>query len=285
MRVSRRNLLLSFALSAVAGGGYSFLVEPNWLRIRRYDLTSPKWPDQFEPLKIVFATDFHVGCPSVGLEETHAIVKTINALKPDIVLLGGDFLISGVLLGTKIKPAPIAAILGQLHARHGVYSVLGNHDWWEDGEGMRRSLEAQNIKVLENDTRRIERDGGSFWLAGLADDTTRHPDLEKTMAQIDNSAPVIMLAHDPACFLTMGDRPVVTLCGHTHGGQIVIPYVMPLVIPGRAPRKYAYGHIQEQGRDLIVSSGIGTSILPARFGRRPEIVEINIRGEGRVSLT
>lgn len=283
MRISRRNLFISFALSAVAGGGYSFLVEPNWLRVRRYDLTTQKWPAKFAPLKIAFATDFHVGCPSVGLEETHAIVQKINEIKPDIILLGGDFLISGVLLGTKIKPAPIAAILGELKAPLGVYSVLGNHDWWEDGQGMWRALEQQNIKVLENNVVHVSRDDGSFWLAGLADDTTRKPDLDATLAQVDNFDPVIMLAHDPAAFMTMNDIPVVTLCGHTHGGQIVIPYVMPLVVPGRAPMKYAYGHIHEQERDLIVSSGIGTSILPVRFGRRPEVVEINITGKGDVS--
>ena len=83
----------------------------------------------------------------------------------------------------------------------------------------------------------------------------------------------------------MSDRPVVTICGHTHGGQVVVPYVTPITIPGRAPLKYAYGHIQEEGRDLIVSSGIGTSMLPVRFGRRPEILEITIQGVGSSAVS
>lgn len=245
---------------------------------KKYTLNSPKWPQEFGTLKIALVTDLHVGCPSVGLEETAAIVKITNDLNPDIILLGGDFLISGVLLGRDIPAQEIATVLKSLKAPLGVHSVLGNHDWWEDGRGMWSALESAGISVLENKAIKIERDKGAFWLAGLADDTTRRPDLTSTLSQADSSNPVILLAHDPACFLTMTDRPVVTLCGHTHGGQVVLPYISPIVIPGRAPLKYAYGHVAEQGRDLIVSSGIGTSILPVRFGRRPEIVEVSITG-------
>jgi len=284
-RFSRRDLLKFSALTAFAGGGYSFLVEPSWMRLRTYDLKSSKWPAEFGSLTIAFASDFHVGCPSVGLEETDAIVQKLNALNADIIILGGDYLVSGLLLGRYVQPHLIAPILGQLKAPLGVYAVLGNHDWYKDGQGMWDALEKNGIKVLENSALKVVRDQGSFWIAGLADDETRTPDLDKTMAQIDNDAPVIMVAHDPASFIDMNDRPVVTLCGHTHGGQVVIPYVTALVIPGRAPLKYAYGHVAEQGRDLIISSGLGTSILPVRFGRRPEIVKITIENAGGTALS
>jgi uncharacterized protein len=273
MIINRRQFLALLGIGA-STGGYSFLVEPNWLRLKEYTIKSPKW--RGPKLRIAFATDFHAGCPSVGIEEIDHIVEKLNALEADIIFLGGDFLIQGVLLGQHIPPKPISNALGKLKARLGVYSVLGNHDWWGDGRGMWNALEDNGITVLENSVVRIGDGDRPFWVAGMADDTTRDPDYKKTMEAVTDDAPVIMLAHDPASYMEIKDRPVVTLCGHTHGGQVVVPYITPIIVPGRAPKKYAYGHIQEEGRDMIVSSGLGTSVLPVRFGRRPEIVSITL---------
>lgn len=274
MKISRRDFI-KYSV-AVPLGLYSFLIETRWLRTQHYILASPKWPNTAKPLKIAYAADMHVGCPSVNERDLRQIVNELNALNADVIMLGGDFLIRTVLLGTYVKPEPIADILKNLKAPLGVYSVLGNHDWWNDGAGMWKALENVNIRVLENSAVKIEKQGHSYWIAGMADDMTRKPDYEKTMAFVTDDAPVIMLAHDPASFMEIDQRPVVTICGHTHGGQVTIPYVTPIVIPGRAPLRYAYGHIHEEGRDLIVSGGIGTSILPVRFGRRPEIVSITL---------
>lgn len=247
------------------------------MRFKDYHFTSPKWPKEAKPLRIAYASDFHVGCPSVGMEEMAHVVEKINALDADIILLGGDYL-SHVLLGQTFTPEEIAAVFAPLSAPLGVYSVLGNHDWWRADQGMAlwTALEANGVKVLENSAVKITQDGFSFWLSGMADDSTRTPDYSKAMSFVADDDPVIMLAHDPASFMEIGERPVLTICGHTHGGQVVIPYISPIVIPGRAPLKYAYGHIQEQGRDMIVSSGLGTSVLPVRFGRRPEILTIEV---------
>lgn len=274
-KLSRRHFLELSGAGLVAGG-YSFLVEPRWLRLCHYTLATPKWPKEMKPLRVAFATDFHVGCPSVGLEEMEHVIRKINDLNADIILLGGDFLIQRVLLGTHFSVEEIAAPFSKLSAPLGVYTVLGNHDWWGDAKGLWRNLEEAGVKVLENNAVKVDGSGFSFWVAGMADDTTRKPDYSKTMADVADDAPVVMLAHDPASFMEIGARPVVTLCGHTHGGQVTIPYISPIIIPGRAPLKYAYGHIREGGRDMIVSGGIGTSILPVRFGRRPEIVLIEV---------
>jgi predicted MPP superfamily phosphohydrolase len=279
IKLTRRGFLGLSLGSAVLGGFYSFVVEPRWLSIRDYVLPTKKWPKGAKPLRIAFASDMHVGCPSVGIEELGYIVEKINKLSADIILLGGDYLIQGVVLGKYMPPGPIAEILSQLKAPLGVYSVLGNHDWWRDGEGMLNALENSGIKVLENNAVKVSGEGYDFWVAGMADDTTRKPDYTKTIQFVSDKEPVIMLAHDPASFMDVGERPVVTLCGHTHGGQVTIPYVSPIVIPGRAPLRYAYGHIHENNRDLIVTGGIGTSILPVRFGRRPEIITVTILSE------
>lgn len=282
--MTRREFILNlfnYSLLAAAGlGGYSFAIEPNWIRQVNYDFPTLKWPSGHAPLKIAIAADLHVGCPSINLKRLRGVVSRLNALKPDVTLLLGDFLIGGVALGKYVRPEPIGEALSFLKARYGVYSVLGNHDWWKDGQGMWNALDHAGIKVLENDAilvKRPDQKGQNFWIAGLADDTTRTPDIPATLSKITDDQPVVMISHDPAPFMDMPTRPVVTLAGHTHGGQVAMPFFGPLIIPGRAPRKYAYGHIIEEGRELIVSSGVGTSILPVRFNMLPEILSLTIR--------
>lgn len=279
--VSRRSFFKTLFKAGVIGsaGGlvYSGAVEPFWFTVKKYTIQSPKWPKAMPPLRIAVAADLHVGCPSVNLKTTEWIVDSLNAMKADCIVLLGDYLISGVKGGKYVPPQLIGEVLSGLRAPMGVYSVLGNHDWWEDGEGMWAALEAAGIKVLENDAQYIEASAGQkFWIAGLADDSTRKPDITGTLEKVKTDDPVIMLSHDPASFLEMTGRPVVTLSGHTHGGQMAIPFWGAVVIPGRAPIKYAYGHIQEQGKDLIVSCGIGTSVLPLRLSRRPELIDLTI---------
>lgn len=274
-KLTRRQFVGLSTVSACTGAGYSFFLEPRWLRLKYYEIVSPKWRSH-KPLKIVFISDLHMGCPSVGKEELAHIIETANAQNPDIIFLGGDFLIRGVMFGQYMPPQTFASMFSKLRARLGVFSVLGNHDWWKDGKGMWDALEAVGVHVLENTAIKVDSQGHRFWVGGMADDTTRHPDYQKTMSGITDEDPVLLLAHDPASFMEIGDRPVLTLCGHTHGGQVTIPYISPIIIPGRAPLKYAYGHIKEQGREMIVTSGVGTSVLPVRFGRRPEVVVITV---------
>lgn len=282
--VTRRQFLLSVVkFSALGGlllGGYVTGIEPNWIRRTHYDLVSPKWPKGYAPLNLAIAADFHVGCPSVNLKRTRNVVERLNALNPDMTLLVGDYLVKGVVGGTYVHPGPIADVLGGLRAKYGVYAVLGNHDWWKDGPGMWDALERNGIRVFENGAMKVRRpdlSGQDLWIAGLADDSTRTPDIPATMAQITDDDPVIMMSHDPAPFLEMTDRPVVTVAGHTHGGQVRVPFMPPVFMAGRGPRRFAYGHIHEKNRDLVVTSGIGTSILPVRFNMLPEIVTMTVR--------
>lgn len=246
------------------------------LHLRRYDIRNHKWPARQGVLNILFLSDFHVGCPSVSLGDLAAIVSQANECAPDIVLLGGDYLSKRMPFGNYVPPELVAAALGMLKAPLGVFAVLGNHDWHRDGEGMRRALEQNGIGVLENSAVRVEKNGQAFWIAGLADHTMRMPDYERAMAQVTDGHPVLLLAHDPKDFAAIDERPVATFSGHTHGGQVRLPFVGPLILPGGVPRRYDYGHIVERGRDLIVTGGIGESILPLRFGMKPEIVQVTL---------
>lgn len=283
MALSRRHFLGAAAFVSAAVALDAVLIEPHLIRSTIYDLPTVKWPADQPPLKIVMASDFHVGCPAVSYESLELLVTRMNAVGADMICLPGDFLTNDRrIVIHKDDPADIARILAALKAPLGVYAVMGNHDWKAKGtaaEGHRlwKQMESRGIAVLENDALKIKTPRHDFWLAGLADDTTRRPSLTKTYNHVTDSRPVIMMTHDPATFLEKDDRPVVTLAGHTHGGQVVLPFAGVIHIPGRAPKRYAYGHIVESGRDLIVTSGIGESGLPVRFRAPPEIVTLTLR--------
>jgi hypothetical protein len=175
--------------------------------------------------------------------------------------------------------------LARLKARHGVYAILGNHDWWYDVEGVRNALRHVRIPLMSNDAVLLGDRGAKFWLAGI-DDQLAHPighknfrgedDLPGTLAKIKTADPVILLVHEPDIFTQVPPRVALTLAGHTHGGQIVIPFVPPVWAPSAYGARYAYGHIVEQDRHMIVSGGLGTSKVPLRLGVTPEIVRVTL---------
>ncbi len=266
----------------ILAGAWGVFVEPNRLVVRHWSHASPRWPVEYPRLKIALISDLHVGSPHVGLDKLTAVVERTNAEHPDMVLLLGDYVIQGVLGGHYVPPEPIAEALGRLQAPFGVYAVLGNHDWWDDGPRIRKALDKVGVHTLENDAiRRDLGDGSAVWLAGIADATTRSPDITGALKQVTDSAPVLLLSHDPAPFQNIPERPVATFSGHTHGGQIYIPLIGAVLSPGRGPRAWAYGHTVDAGRDLFVTGGIGTSILPVRFNMPPEIVILELSAAPR----
>ena len=291
--ISRRLFLRSagaVAASTAGLGSYAFAIEPGWrLDVTRYALTPPRWPAGLR-LKVGVIADIHACRPMMGPQHIRTIVGLTNGLKPDIIVILGDFNGAHRYVSGPVMPEEWAAVLAELRAPLGVYSVLGNHDFWhgalptlkgDEGESVRRALRSANIRLLENDAVRINTPNGPFWLAGLGDQMAHHPsrsvfigidDLPGTLRQVTDSAPVLLLAHEPAIFRRMEPRVSLTLCGHTHGGQVYIPgFGTPAIARERA---YVYGHIVENGQHMIISGGLGTSIIPVRFMRPPEVVEV-----------
>jgi predicted MPP superfamily phosphohydrolase len=164
----------------------------------------------------------------------------------------------------------MAAVLGRLKAPQGVYAVLGNHDWWHDGERTAKALAAQGIRVLENASVRLP--GHDLWVVGIGDDSTGHSESDKALAGVPKGAATLVMMHDPFSFATMPRTQGLVVASHTHGGQISVPGHGALVVPGRAPREWAYGWIAHKGNRMYVTSGLGVSILPVRFNMRPEWV-------------
>jgi len=173
-----------------------------------------------------------------------------------------------------IAPEIIAHGLAGLRARLGVYAVLGNHDEWDDAPRIRRALEAEGIHVLDNEVTEIRDRGVSIWIAGLADYTTRDQAIEATIARAGDL--VIALTHEPDSFPGIPARVALTLAGHTHGDQVALPLLGRLVVPSRHGQRYAAGYVVEEGKHLFVTTGIGTSILPVRFGVTPEIALLTL---------
>jgi predicted MPP superfamily phosphohydrolase len=256
---------------------WGFLIEPGLLLVRHVTIETAKWPATLPPLRMVAVADVHAGAPYVGEAKLDRIVAEVNAQNPDVVLLLGDYVIQHVLFGTPMPPDTIASHLGGLRAKHGVFAVLGNHDWYDGGKRVWRALENVGIRVLENSAVPLPGSENRIWLAGIADDSTRHPHPAGIFRPIPEGAAVVAFTHDPAVFPDVPARAALTVAGHTHGGQVSIPFWGALFIPGRSPLRYAYGHIAENGNDLYVTSGIGTTALPVRFNAPPEIVVITLR--------
>jgi predicted MPP superfamily phosphohydrolase len=276
----RRSLVLA-ALGAVAAGiaaaVWGFLFEPDLLRLRHIVVETAKWPPAVPPLRVAVVADIHAGAPYIDAAKLDRIVADVNAQDADVIVLLGDFLIQGVRFGTPMPPDRIAAHLRPLHARQGVFAVLGNHDWYGDGRRVWRELEAAGIRVLENQGTSLPGSDGRIWLAGVADDSTRTPDVAAALRGAPGDAAILVITHDPAVLPDVPPQVALTLAGHMHGGQVYLPLIGALFTPGRAPSRLAWGYHVEGGRGVFVTGGIGTSILPVRFNMPPEIVVVTLR--------
>lgn len=273
-----RIALVTILLLLVSVVAWAFVIDPNRLVTRRATLTIDSWPSSLSNLKIALLSDIHAGGSYIDERKLHLIVERTNQLQPDLILIAGDF-ISGGRSHHDMEPEVFAPLLKQFRAPLGVYAVLGNHDWWYDGEKVRRALEANGIKVLENEVAKIDTRGTSFWLVGLADLWTRPQLIGETIANVPAHVPLIALTHNPDIFPQLPQGVSLLLAGHTHGGQVRFPFVGSVVSVSRFGERYVSGHIVENGRHLFVTTGIGTSIYPVRFNVPPEIVLLTIVGK------
>ena len=191
-------------------------------------------------------------------------------------MLLGDYMSPNSWHSHRVEPEITAAALKNLHAPLGVYTILGNHDWWYNGEKVRKAFEQNGIPVIDDDVFEIKRGDQSFWLAGLADFWTRPQLVNQTISKAPAGSTVIAITHNPDVFPNLPQSVPLLLAAHTHGGQVNFPLIGTPVVPSRFGPKYTAGHIYENGHHLYVTSGIGTSILPVRFRVPPEIVLLTI---------
>jgi predicted MPP superfamily phosphohydrolase len=255
------------ALGGILGVSYS-LMEAKWLGVNPVTLTIPNLPAPFKGKTLAFLADLHHG-PYVPLSYVRHAVEMANALKPDLIALGGDYPHLGVEY-----IAPCVHELGRLRAPLGVYAVLGNHDYYGGGRPhASAALRAEGIPELTNRGLWIEADGARLWLCGVGDYWCDKQDLPAALGGVTAGDAVILLSHNPDYVEEIRDPRVgLVLAGHTHGGQVNLPIIGPPVVPSLYGQKYAQGLVQGPVTQVFVTRGIGTITPPVRFLCRPEIV-------------
>jgi uncharacterized protein len=276
-----------------AAAVYSFGIEPGFrLRVQHHRLKPANWPDGFK-LRVVAIADLHAGWPYISEARIARIVALANSLEGDIHLLLGDYRATHRFITAPVSYEQVAKAFRQLQAPLGTHAILGNHDWWDDPEAQKRrsgpvrarlALEAEGIPVYENAGVRLQKDGQPLWLLGIGDTVafknkprgyTGVDDLPKTLSLLTDNAPALLMLHEPDTFVNVPPRISACFAGHTHGGQVRLFGYSPIV-PSVFGNRYAYGHIEEQGRHLFVSGGIGCSNLPVRVGVPPEIMVVDL---------
>jgi len=257
-------------------GFYAFLIEPNRLVIRHEQITIENWPKELSGLKIAVLSDIHVGGAFIDDQKLRLIVERTNQLNPDLIVILGDYMVGNGWTSRRVEPEIFSPVLKDLRAPFGVYSVLGNHDWWYNGDRVRAALEQNGIHVLENEVAEVKIRNTSLWLAGLSDLWTRPQHVGQTISKVPHGAPVIALTHNPDLFPQLSPQVPLLLAGHTHGGQVRFPIIGTVIQPSDYGQRYVRGHVFENNHHLFVTSGIGTSIMPVRFMVPPEIVLLTI---------
>ena len=257
---------LALSLTHVARAA---LTEPYMLSIEHERIQLNRLPKEFDGFRIVQLSDIHHG-PFSSKEQIEQAVDTANRLKPDIIALTGDYISK-----ERHYAAPCAEMLGRLEARHGVYAVLGNHDHWTDAALITDLFRAEGITVLINEGMRFERNGAAFWLAGVDDYMVGLEDLSLALAGAQSDEMKLLLAHNPIILRRAARASVdLVLSGHTHGGQVAIRTERNSARPRRRLLK---GLGRQGNTQIYVNRGLGTVVLPIRYGCPPEISLLELR--------
>ncbi|HKP72029.1 MAG TPA: metallophosphoesterase [Pyrinomonadaceae bacterium] len=257
--------LLQMARAALAEP-YNLVVERRTIKLRRL-------PRQLDGLRIVQLSDIHHS-PFTGREQVERAVALANSLNPDIIALTGDY-----VSHEREYAAPCAEMLGRLRARCGVYAVLGNHDHWTDAALITDLFRAEGIRVLVNEGMRFEHPthaGASFWLAGVDDTMVGLEDLPLALAGSAADEMKLLLAHNPVVLRRAARQGVdLVLSGHTHGGQVTLRAERS---PSGRPRRRLLRGLGRQGdTQIYVTRGLGTVVLPVRYGCLPEVSLLELR--------
>jgi predicted MPP superfamily phosphohydrolase len=272
-------MIRAAALGAAAVACDSILWEPNRPRVVRKKFSLSRLPERMSGFSIVLLSDFHYD-PYFSVHPLRAAIPMVEALRPDLIALTGDF-VTVPFFGDEVKGAwtaePCADLLGRLAAPYGVWAVLGNHDWNTDPRRVTGALQAKGIHVLANQSVAIERDGVRFWLAGVDDVLSRTADLPSTLKNVPTGEPVVLMAHEPDFADEACRFPIdLQLSGHSHGGQVRIPFLPPIYLPPMA-KKYVLGTYQVGPLPLYTNAGLGTVGVAVRLNCPPEITLITLR--------
>lgn len=245
---------------------WAFFIEPNLLMVRRLEIKDPA----LKGIRVAYLTDLHL-CQD-GKDYALNLVKKVNEQNPDIILLGGDYIVVQIYKNKTMKPEDIFKILSGLKAKHGIFMVMGNHEASRQAyKKITQSIKNTDIKLLQNVNTKLQIDGKTIYLVGIGDFSNNSHNISRAFEGVD-STPVIAFTHSPDIFPYIPDYVNITFAGHTHGGQVYLPFYGPLEKPTHLLGKYIKGIYTEGKKKMYVSSGIGNSHYKIRLFNIPEIV-------------
>ena len=277
-QLSRRRFLrglVATPLIGVAGvSAYASLVEPYHYWISETGIFVRNLPERFENFRITQLTDIHHS-RILGIDQVRHVVELALQTQPDMFVLTGDY---ATTYRRFIEPC--AEALASLNAREGVWAVLGNHDHYTDPELTTRALERRHIAVLNNANTTIRRGPDSLQLSGIDDWSWNAADWERAFNGLKPATPTILLSHQPSVLdLDQTQNVALILSGHTHGGQVRVPWLGAPARLAMRDLKYDRGLFRKGETQLYVSSGTGEIGLPVRFGVRPEIAVLRLKNQ------
>lgn len=277
----RRSVLtLGFLAATLGMAFYSVLLEPAWLKLRRYEVKIPNLPPELDGFKLAHLSDTHYG-PYIGLGHIRRAIGLLNAEKPDLYLLTGDY----VHHTPEAIPDGIG-VLVECAARLGALAVLGNHDHWEGADACRSEFARHKLRLLDNDRVFLSASGlsdefspGSLAVCGVGDLWEDAVDPARALRDVPEDCPRLLLSHNPDVAEDLGPscRFDLQLSGHTHGGQVSFPGIGATVVPSKYGPKYAGGLVMGPRWPVVVSRGVGMAMLPVRFRVPPEVGLIVLR--------
>ncbi len=258
--------------SGLVVSGYGVLVRRRWYRTVEREVPLSGLDPRLDGLRIAHLSDLHIGTHtprSWGLAWSNAA----NRREPDLAVVTGDMLTSG-----SDFVDDVAAVVGALRAKLGVFASMGNHDYFGEGELLASKLRAGGVSVLRNEGVLVERGGARLWVAAIDDTWTRRDDMARAMRDRPEGVPAVLLAHDPQRFDEAAERGAdLVLAGHTHGGQIAVPFLARQANLAHFAYPYTLGFYRRGRSVLYVHPGLGTTGPPMRLGAAPELTILVLR--------
>jgi predicted MPP superfamily phosphohydrolase len=246
--------------------------------VRHFHLEIAGWPQWQRPLRVIFLADFHTGSHLDDVARLDLIMAEAARLTPDLVLFGGDYVNMQLFGGGRVPPWAIARILSRINAPLGRFAILGNHDYDYDERAVADAMRDNGITVLEYERHAARFLDHPIQIAGVPDAHITRPEAYDLLADLSPNMPAIVFAHDPVWFRHLPAGPYLMLAGHTHGGQIQLPGIGIVRKATKAPRRWCHGLVKERDQYLYVTSGLGTSGVPIRWGVPPEFAVLDLIG-------
>lgn len=284
-KVSRRDFLKTIkffagaALTTLAGNYYATEYEPSNLEVSQVEVVLASLPRSFDGFRILQMSDIHIG-GWMNRERLERVVALAMQQEPDLVVTTGDYVIGhDWTIELELASLDFIDMMTPLTQKYSVIGVMGNHDHWTDSERARNMLTRAGILELKNDVKTIQRNGENLYIAGLDDISEGKHDLDLLQSKLPPGAHTILLAHEPdyARVTSETGKFLLQLSGHSHGGQVVVPFVGPPVLP-RWARNYPAGLYQLGQMFLYTNRGVGMTSPFVRFNCRPEITVFTLRG-------